>query len=413
MTIKTVVVSVLIKKAIALILCLCIVCAGTFIGAAAHDFDTDIIPTIEQSGISASLSITGHAGQKLLDTVKQSGLQKGTKVLDVLLSALEQRQIHYTIKGTYISEIGGLAEFDYGKYSGWMYTVDGRYPTVPMGEYALSGGEQIEIIYVESFVPIGKESIEAAVVSGITAKAYTAKALAQKLTVCLGDTILKEKKDYTVTYENNVKVGTARVIITGCGNYTGSITESFKINLAKPAVKVAAASTTAVKLSWGKVPGAKYYRVYEYFAGAKKYVRLATTTATQAVCKKLGAGSQHAYLVKACFVNKGGVEICSPFTASDCIKAAALCKAPAAKAAASGKTVTLKWNKCAGVAFYKVYAYNAKTKKYTTLIKSTSACSAKLQAQAKGTHYYLVRAFNATGQGSTYSTKNLVKAIVK
>lgn len=40
---------------------------------------------------------------------------------------------------------------------------------------------------------------------------------------------LSKKTDYTVKYENNIEVGTATVIIAGKGNYTGTITKTFKI----------------------------------------------------------------------------------------------------------------------------------------------------------------------------------------
>lgn len=39
----------------------------------------------------------------------------------------------------------------------------------------------------------------------------------------------KEGKQYTVTYKNNDKAGTAQIIIKGIGNYTGTITSEFEI----------------------------------------------------------------------------------------------------------------------------------------------------------------------------------------
>lgn len=36
-------------------------------------------------------------------------------------------------------------------------------------------------------------------------------------------------KDYTVAYKNNINVGTATVSISGKGNYSGTVTKSFKI----------------------------------------------------------------------------------------------------------------------------------------------------------------------------------------
>lgn len=49
---------------------------------------------------------------------------------------------------------------------------------------------------------------------------------------------LKKDTDYTVTYKNNIKVGTAQVIITGKGNYTGTLIENFTIQRANQKVAV-------------------------------------------------------------------------------------------------------------------------------------------------------------------------------
>ena len=161
------------------------------------------------------------------------------------------------------------------------------------------------------------------------------------------------------------------------------------------------------------MPGAQYYRVYEYNPSSKKYIHLGKTANLSLVHKKMSAGSMHRYLVKACFVNKAGKELCSPFTANDIVQATLLCRAPSVKAAVSGKTVTLRWDKCAGTKFYRVYEYNTKTKKYTTLVKSTEKINITLAKRTSGIHYYLVRAFNGNGAGSGYAAKNLVKVRVK
>ena len=44
-----------------------------------------------------------------------------------------------------------------------------------------------------------------------------------------GLTFLKNKVDYEVSYRNNVNVGTAEAVITGIGNYTGTVTKTFQI----------------------------------------------------------------------------------------------------------------------------------------------------------------------------------------
>lgn len=40
---------------------------------------------------------------------------------------------------------------------------------------------------------------------------------------------LKKNRDYTVSYKNNKKRGTAKVIVRGKGKYTGTVTKTFKI----------------------------------------------------------------------------------------------------------------------------------------------------------------------------------------
>ena len=47
----------------------------------------------------------------------------------------------------YVSGIGNLYEFDFGGLSGWVYSVNGRMPSVSCGEYVLSDGDKIEWMY--------------------------------------------------------------------------------------------------------------------------------------------------------------------------------------------------------------------------------------------------------------------------
>ena len=47
---------------------------------------------------------------------------------------------------------------------------------------------------------------------------------------------LVKNRDYTVTYSNNTKIGTAKATITGKGKYTGTLTRTFAITVKKNAV---------------------------------------------------------------------------------------------------------------------------------------------------------------------------------
>lgn len=78
---------------------------------------------------------------------------------------------------------------------------------------------------------VARKSVAKASVKGVS-KRYlvTGKAIKPAVTaVKLGNVTLKKGRDYTVSYKNNVKAGTASVIIKGKGNYKGKVTKKFTI----------------------------------------------------------------------------------------------------------------------------------------------------------------------------------------
>ena len=58
---------------------------------------------------------------------------------------------------------------------------------------------------------------------------YTGRQVTPLVTVSDGRITLGENYDYTVSYSNNTNKGTAKVTVKGIGNYTGTVTTSFKI----------------------------------------------------------------------------------------------------------------------------------------------------------------------------------------
>lgn len=58
---------------------------------------------------------------------------------------------------------------------------------------------------------------------------YKARQRKASVNIYHEDKKLNVGKDYTLTYENNIEVGTATVVIQGIGNYTGTITEYYNI----------------------------------------------------------------------------------------------------------------------------------------------------------------------------------------
>lgn len=66
-------------------------------------------------------------------------------------------------------------------------------------------------------------------ISAIADQKYTGKPITPLPVITCNGTRLKKNTDYTVRYSDNTKIGTAKCIITGKGNYEGQKTVSFKI----------------------------------------------------------------------------------------------------------------------------------------------------------------------------------------
>ncbi|MDO4977829.1 MAG: Ig-like domain-containing protein [Eubacteriales bacterium] len=67
---------------------------------------------------------------------------------------------------------------------------------------------------------------------------YDGSAKTPEITVKDGTKTLTNGSDYSLTYSSNVNVGTARVTITGMGDYTGSVSESFSITKADQTLNI-------------------------------------------------------------------------------------------------------------------------------------------------------------------------------
>ena len=87
----------------------------------------------------------------------------------------------------------------------------------------------------KSLTPAAKISITQVTVNKIKDQYYTGKAKKPSLTITYKGSSLKVNKDYTVSYKNNTKIGTATVTVQGEGNYTGEISKTFKITVKKNA----------------------------------------------------------------------------------------------------------------------------------------------------------------------------------
>ena len=93
-------------------------------------------------------------------------------------------------------------------------------------------------------ITVSPKDVENIMVVVIDNQTYTGSELKPAVTVKDGEVILTENVDYTVTYADNVIVGTATVTITGIGNYSGTVSVTFAILADKANLEAAIEAAT-------------------------------------------------------------------------------------------------------------------------------------------------------------------------
>lgn len=79
-------------------------------------------------------------------------VDKGSLTIDVIAKALGMAGIPYTNPtGEYIDSVKGLEAFDNGPNSGWMYTLNGKYPQVAVNEQVVKNGDKIVLHYTDDW----------------------------------------------------------------------------------------------------------------------------------------------------------------------------------------------------------------------------------------------------------------------
>ena len=101
----------------------------------------------------------GLARGGLTTWASESGVEADTSetVWDVLQRVAKKHNITFTASDNnsyhtvYISAVNGLGEFDNGKNSGWMYTVNGTHPEVGVAAKYLKDGDNIVLHYTDDY----------------------------------------------------------------------------------------------------------------------------------------------------------------------------------------------------------------------------------------------------------------------
>ena len=205
------------------------------------------ITAIAESGLKATTTLTGFTTSSVV--VKGTGLVVKTdgSLPELPIALSKDMTATKTVSATVMNENDKAVTdvmLDWSSDNEAVATVDatGKITAHNIGEAVITvkSGNKTDscIVYVQ--YPLGNATVtvdQATYIPGVTEyKPAVDVSYSYTETDILGQTTsykvtLEEGKDYTLEYSNNTKVGlTGKVVVTGIGNYSSSVTKSFKIS---------------------------------------------------------------------------------------------------------------------------------------------------------------------------------------
>lgn len=223
---------------------------------------------------------------------------------------------------------------------------------------------------------------------------YTGKALKPAVTVKYGSKALKQDTDYTVSYKNNVKPGTATVTVTGKGDYTGSAEATFRILVPLSKCKLTVKDQTYTGKALKPAVTVKY--------GGKALKKGADYTVSYKANKAVGVAT-------ATVKGKGNYTGTKKVTFKILPRTVAISKLTAGK-----QKLTVKWGKRAEATGYALqYAMKSSFAGAKTVkIKKNSTVSATIKKLKAGKTYYVrLRTYKTVGKKTYYSAWSKGKGV--
>lgn len=274
------------------------------------------------------------------------------------------------------------------------------------GKYSFSVSKKFSICY----------NIANMVSDVIGDQLYTGGEIKPGVVLRNGSYVLVKDVDYTLSYTNNIALGTAIVTITGKGDYAGVKIQSF--NIVVPQVSNLVVSkfyATKLTLSWSPIAGVTGYRIYKYNPTTKKYAFLkqlngsATNTYTD---ENLTQGTQYRYRVRA-FIKVNDKNVYGKYCTK--LKTYTKPKKVTLKAKAGTRKATLTWSKVTGATGYRVYMKNSGSAKFTRIkqiTKGSTVSYSKTKLTKGKTYYFKVRAFRTVDGKKIYGAYSKIKTVI-
>ena len=255
---------------------------------------------------------------------------------------------------------------------------------------------------------------------------YTGQKLQPTATVICNGITLQANTDYTVSYENNIEPGTATAIITGKGNYIGTVRKSFVIKCHLSKSKIDDLEFTYTTGNLKKLNSKTFYSLYMDF----RPVKYATTYEIELsdekgkAIKTYTVNCNNTDFVEKTFKKLSkdvyGVRIrgCRDGEYGEWSDRSFVVKQPKAQARNYKGAIQIKWQKLKGVSGYDIYLSKKQNRGYKKVASVNAKTTLKTikkigkKKLTKGTYYYYVVAKKKIGK-KTYKSKISYKLNIK
>lgn len=317
-------------------------------------FDYEFADTKKGRLDSAKLSKTNMTANALafLNTVSNAGYDACIYASENFLGEhLYANQISSSFK-VWLANYSSKTNYK-GDYEFWQHTAKGRVS-------GMRGNVDINFWYK------GENS------TYLGTQVYTGAPIECGVYAAIDGKALVENVDYTLTYSNNVNVGTAHITLNGIGEHKG-LKQNYTFNIVPNKVKKVghiSSENTSLKLSWNSVLGADAYVITAESINNFKTFTKTVYGRAEGEIDGLIDGNEYIVTVRALgYDSKGNALSGEP---SDYISSKTTGnKVSGIKVSTrAGKSITLSWYRIADCESYTVYQYDSALKEYKPVGKT-------------------------------------------
>lgn len=373
-----------------------------------YDFEYDSVDYAKKLGITITKDLSSKMADEFLTAIKNAGYITGIYTNKDFGDKYFYEDMLFA-NNLWIAQYSSACTYN-RPYMMWQYTDKGTINGI--GTSSKPAYFDMNYTYLKPTndqASSNKIDLSSSSVSEISSKTYTGSEIEPNVTVKIDNKTLKENEDYTVTYSNNIYIGTAQITIKGIGNYTGTKTTTFKIVPKQISdVSLVKKTTNSLTLSWSKLDNVNGYKIYKYNPTSNSYKLLKTisdSSITSYTDEDLESASVYSYKVRGYKVIDGNYyygNYSKIFSESTRINKVTNLKLDTRNAT----SLEISWDKVNNADGYKIYKLDTNTNTYKLIdtINSNSTTSYTHSNIVSATNYYYkVKAFKYLNGSNRYS----------